>query len=324
MLKIKYLLPVLGLFLLTACAKKTIAPSLATLKPLMRLKVVDKASFPETVIYNATLYNDQRLELSGNANIDKIGNYTTMLNAREQADFIASVAKFKRGHFTFLQNPNQTFYDVIYYPLKKEISMSDAIQLPETPDMQAFVSKINDFLTYKKWLKKENAPKILSDKEASDMIVTLKVNTTPNEIIKSEKYAGIKLKAIMQTDMTSNTWLFGFAPEVKVNDAVYKIKSHPNVLGAVPNTLLIVEDNLKVYENQELIVQFKGAESIEEWVKTYAANEMKSLGQVAPDMNYWVVSYNSATLGAKEMLTRIKADPKVVEAQLNRKVSNRE
>jgi hypothetical protein len=324
MLNIKYLLPIVALFFLSACAKKVVEPSLATLKPVMRVKVVDKASFPEAILYTLTMYNDQRLEFTGYASVDKIGNYTTMMSAKNQADFIAKTSQFKKGHFTFSQASNQLFYDVLYYPLKKEISMADAIQLPETPNMTAFIAQINDLVTYKKWLKKENAPKMFSDKDAGNMIVTLKVNTLPEEITKAEKYADMQFKAIKQTDKNSNTWLFGFAPGIKTADAVYKIKSHPTVLGAIPNTLLMVDENLKVFENQELIVQFKENVNIEEWVKAYSANGMKYLERVAPDLNYWLISYNSSTLGAKEMLARIKSDTKVSEAQMNRKVSIRE
>lgn len=324
MLNIKNLLPLVALFFLSACAKKVAEPSLATLKPVMRIKVVDKSSFPEAILYTMTAYNDQRLEFTGYASVDKIGSYTTMMSAKHQAEFIAKTKQFKQGHFTFMQASNQMFYDVLYYPLKKELSMADAIQLPETPNMTAFIAQVNDLVTYKKWLKKENAPKMLSDKDAGNIIVTMKINSLPEEITKAEKYADMQFKAIKQTDKNSNTWLFGFAPGIKTVDAVYKIKSHPNVLGAIPNTLLMIDENLKIFENQELIVQFKENVNIEDWVKGYTANGMKSLERVAPDLNYWLVSYNSSTLGAKEMLSRIKSDAKVSEAQMNRKISIRE
>ncbi len=321
----KHLLPIFTLFLLVACARKTtIPPSLATLKPVGRVMVTDKSNFPDVNRYTMTLYSDQRLELTGTSGIDKIGQHTTMLSPKEKEMFIAMFAKFKRGHFTFFDDKEKFLYDVIYYPLKKELSMADAVQLPQTPDMQSFISKVNEFLTYKNWLRKTDVPSFFSGADAGNMLVTLRNGAAPSAVTTAAKYADMKFKTIIQTDKISNTWLFGFAEGIKTTDAVYKIKSHPDVLGAVPNILIDLEKNIKTFENQSLIIQFKQSVTIEDWVKTYAANGMKAGERVAPDLNYWVVTYNSSTLSAKEMIAKIKSDPKVAEAQLNRKVSVRE
>jgi hypothetical protein len=234
------------------------------------------------------------------------------------------LAKLKRGHFTYLDEKVQFLYDIIYYPLKKDVSMNDLIRVPLTPDLEVLLTSINDKLTYKKWLRKTDAPKFMSGADAGNMLVTLKVGVQPSEVINNPKFQDAKFKALIQTDKTSNTWLFGFAEGMKTSDAVYKIKSNANVMGAIPNALININENLKVFENQELIVQFNTNVNIEDWVKNYAANEMKAGEKVAPDLNYWVVSYNASTLSAKEMLAKIKQDSKVVEAQLNKKVSTRE
>jgi hypothetical protein len=320
------LLFIVPLFFLAACAKKTFTtPSLATLKPIARIMVTDKSSFPDAPRYSMTLYSDQRLEFTGFAGIDKIGQYTTMLSAKEKENFIQLIAAFKRGHFTVLEDQKKLWYDVIYYPLKKEISMGDAVQEAlQTERMSAFLGKTEDFVTYKNWLKKTEAPNFVSGKDAGNMLVTLKQGTSPNEVVKSEKYKEWKFKAVMPSDKMSNTWLFTFAEGNSTADAVYKIKSHPNVLGAIPNALIDIDGNMKSFENQQLIVQFKEKVNIDEWIKTYEMYEMKVVEKVAPDLSYWVVAFNSSTIFAKDLIAKIKQDGKVKEAQLNRRVSVRE
>lgn len=314
------------LLFFVACSKKAVVPtSLATLKPIVRIMVTDKSSFPDVVRFTMTLYSDQRLELSGVSGIDKIGQYTTMLTETERDMFIKMVSVFKRGHFTTLDESKKYWYDVIYYPLKKDLSMGDAVQEAATTEkMVTLIGKIEDFVAYKNWLKKSEAPNFMNGKDAGNMLVTLKQGASPSEIINSEKYKDIKFKAVMQTDKNSNTWLFAFAEGFKTFDAVYKVKSHPLVLGAAPNALIDINENMKAFENQQLIVQFKEAVNIDEWVKTYSMYQMKSVEKVAPDLNYWVVSFNSSTIFAKDLITKIKQDMKVKEAQLNRRVSSRD
>jgi hypothetical protein len=326
MLQHKHLLPMFLLVVLigTACSKKTQPTSLATLKPVARILVKDKSSFPDVHRYTMSLYSDQRLEFTGYTEAEKLGNYTTMFGAEEMAMFVAMTKKFGKGHFSYLDEKNKLHYDVLYYPLKKEISMSDAVVLPLTADMSAFVSKVQDIVEYKKWIKKEQAPKIMTETDAGNLLVTLRMDGKITDLVKYEKFADLKFKAIQQTDKNTNSWLMAFAPSFKTSDAVYRIKQHPDVLGAIPNSLINVSENLKAYETQELIVQFKEKVLLAEWVKPYANYDMKALEQVAPDMNYWTVSFNSTKINAKDLITRIKQDTKVTEAQMNRKVSIRE
>lgn len=320
------ILVLFSLFFISACSKKLNVPtSLATLKPIVRIMVTDKSSFPDAPRFSMTLYSDQRLELSGIAGIDKIGQYTTMLSAQERDMFIKMVADFKRGHFTSLEDKNKFWYDVIYYPLKKEVSMGDAVQEAATTErMTMLIGKIEDFVRFKNWLKKSDAPSFMSSKDAGNILVTLKAGTSPNEVASFDKFKDMKFKAMMQTDKNSNTWLFAFAEGIKTNDAVYKVKSHANVLGAAPNALIDVAENIKSFENQQLIVQFKEAVNIDEWAKSYAAYQMKAIEKVAPDLNYWVLSFNSSTIFAKDLIEKVKQDTKVKEAQLNRKASARD
>lgn len=301
-------------------------PTLATLKPVVKLKVVDKTELPEHIRYTMTLYTDQRLELTGMHDIEKIGGHTTMLTDIEYKRFMASLHELNRGHFIFDDKSAKEIisYDVVFYPLKKDMSMADGIQLPKTPKMDNFTTQLSDYLSFKKWINRDNAPKILSDKDAGNILTTLKIGTLPKAVESDPKYSELKFKAIRQTDVNTNTWLFSFGNGFSTADAVYKIKSHQNVLGAIPNTIVNKVENMKFYENQELIVQFKEKVNIDEWIKAYAQNNMKAIEQIAPDLNYWTVSYNSSTLSAKEMIARIKLDSKVSEAQINKKVSIRE
>ncbi|MFZ4544030.1 MAG: hypothetical protein ACOYOA_08285 [Saprospiraceae bacterium] len=320
----KYIPFIILIAFLSSCAKKNSPVTIATLKPIARIKLVDKSQFPEIIRYTLSYYSDQRLELTGNSGMDKIGNYTTMLSAKDNEAFNAMLKKFKRGHFTYNDSKQQLSYDVLYFPLKKEISMGDAIQLPMTPYMGLFITQVEDFIAYKNWYKKDLAPKLLSEKDAGNMMVTLKSGVKPAVVINNPKFADMKLKTVSVCDEKNNTWLFGFLPGMKTADAVYRIKSDPAVLGAIPNTIINLDENLKIYSKVEIIVQFKENIGIQDWIKTYVANDMKVIEKVAPDLNYWLLSFDDSTIAAKELITKIKSDPRVAEVQMNKKVGSRE
>lgn len=312
------------LFLLSSCARKVSVPTLATLKPVAKIKVVDQSEFPEVVKYTLSFYSDQRLELTGNSGMDKIGNYTCMLSAKDNEKFMDMLKKFKRGHFTYIDAGKKLSYDVIYFPYKKEISMGDAIQLPLTSYMSAFVTQVEDFIAYKKWLKKENAPKLLSSKDDGNMMVTLKHGVKPAAIIANPKFSDMSLKALFPTDLRTNTWLFGFAPGMKTTDAVYRIKADPAVLGAIPNSIINIEENLKTFEKVEVVVNFKARVVAEDWIKKYAAYEMKAVEKVEPDSNDWVLTFNDSLISAKALFAIISSDAMVSGVQMSQRVRTTE
>lgn len=316
-------LPILFVFVLlfTACAKKTTLPSRATLIPLARVTVTDKSSFPEAMQYAVSLYSDQRLEMNGVAGTDKIGAYTTMLSQKEMQEFQKLISVYKRGHFTYLEPTKKLWYDFIYYPLKKDISMNDAIQEGQTAKMIALTMKVEEFLNDKKWINKNDAPKLFLDVDDGTMLITLKEKVMPKDIAATEKYAPLKLKAIRQTDKRSNTWHVAFDKTLKTADAVYKVKSHPDVLGAIPNHLINITENLSVFQQKELIVQFKDKTDANDWVKQYSG--LKALKQLSTENNTWLINADEAIMPSKEWIAKIKQDIKVTEVQSNKKVSLR-
>ena len=302
-----------------SCAKKASLPTIATLKPVARIKLVDKSDFPEVLKYTLSYYSDHRLELTGNSGMDKIGNYTTMLSEKDNHVFSEMLKKFKRGHFTYNDSGRKLFYDVVYFPYKKEISMGDAIQLPLTPSMSAFLTQVEDFITYKKWLKKENAPKLLSANDDGNMMVTLKNGVKPAAVIANPKFSDLGLKVIMASDEKTNTWLFGFAPGIKTADAVYKIKADPAVLGAIPNAIINVDENLKIFQKVDIVVRFKGEPAVQDWIKKYAAYELKSVERMGSDTTAWWMTFNDSLISAKALFAMMKSDAAVAEVQISQR-----
>jgi len=309
---------------LSACSKKVLVPTLATLKPLAKIKVVDKSSFPEVVKYSLSYYSDQRLELTGNSDMDKIGNFTTMLSAKDDQKFSGMLRKFKRGHFTYNDDAKKLSYDVIYFPYKKEISMGDAIQLPMTSYMGAFLTQIEDFITWKKWLKKDSAPKLLSTKDDGNMMVTLKSGVKPATVIANPKFSDLALQALYSSDEKTNTWLFGFTAGIKTSDAVYRIKANPAVLGAIPNSIINVEENLKSSENVDIIVRFKENTAPQDWVKKYAAYQMKMVQRIETGSNEWWMTFNDSLISGKSLFAMIKSDAAVADVKINQKTRTTE
>jgi hypothetical protein len=230
--------------------------------------------------------------------------------------------KINQGH-TIYHHPTQSIsYDILYLPLKKDISMAYGKVLQNETTVVLFNSEIDDFIKYKNWYKKEDAPGIFGDIAPNELILSTKIGTDAAAIVKTlEAQYGTKI--IQNIDKTTNTWLISYT-KGSMPEVIQAFKRNNDVIGLIENMKMNVDKNMAIFGEQELIVQCKEAINLEEWVKTYAAQKMKAGRQVAPNLTYYTVSFDSSTLSAKELIVLIKKDTKVKEAQVNKKVLPRE
>ncbi len=321
MFKNSTLLPIFLLFLLSCAAPKR-EFTRADLKPVAKYYAINKAEAPQKPMYTLALYNDYRLEMQAYSGLDRTGGFTTMLNKTEYQKLEDLLKKINQGH-TVYHHPTQSIsYDILYFPLKKDISMAYGKVLPNETNVVLLNSEIDDFIKYKNWYKKEDAPAIFGEIAPNELILSAKIGTDAVAIVKTLE-AQYGTKTIKNIDKTSNTWLISYT-KGSMPEVIQAFKRNENVTGVVENMKMNVEKNMAIFGEQELIVQFSEAINLEEWVKTYTPQKMKAGRQVAPNLTYYTVSFDSSTLSAKELIALIKKDTKVKEAQVNKKVSPRE
>jgi hypothetical protein len=315
------LLSFITLFLACKPTQKAILTR-ADLKPTAKIFVLDKENMPIKPAYTFSIYNDGRIELNAYSKINKTGAFTTMLNAAEYEKFEQTIKDFKAGHLSFNHSQENLGYDIVYYPLKKDASMANPKILPISEKTATITRMIDDYVAYKNWYKKDDAPKLFGDDVPNEIIVTFKQGIKPAETVKRlETEFGTTVKR--QIDATTNTYIINYMKGEKAG-VIQAFRRQAEVTGVIENSFLRAKENLQQFENQELIVQFKQSIDINEWIKNYATQKMQFVKQVAPDMNYYVVSYYSGTLPAKDMIEMIKKDARVVDAQTNKKVLPRE
>lgn len=312
-----------SLSLFSACStSKTTEITRATLAPVVKIYAIDKEAMPNKPAYTFSLYNDQRLEFQGYSLTEKIGSFTTMMNAAEYAKFINLIKKGNEGHFAYNHPKENIGFDISYYPLKQVNTMADTKNLAQNEQTIMITSAMEDLIKYKNWYKKEDAPKIWGDVIPNEFIVTLKAGGSAVQLAKKlNTIYGSEAKTCLSP--LTHTWLVAFTKGDR--QAFWdELKKGEDVIGVAENVRMNSIKNLELFDNQELIVQFKQEVNMDEWIKTYAKNQMQKVKQIAPNMNYYVVSYNTATLPAKEMIALIKKDTKVAEAQTNKEVLPRQ
>jgi hypothetical protein len=315
------LLPISFLFLLSCAAPKR-EFTRADLKPVVKYYAINKAEAPQKPMYSMTLYNDFRLELQAYSGLDRTGAYTTMLNKMEFQRVEDLLKKINQGHTVYHHPTESISYDILYLPLKKDISMAYGKVLQNETTVVLFNSEIDDFIKYKNWYKKEDAPTIFGDVTPNELILSTKIGTDAAAIVKTlEAQYGTKI--IQNIDKSTNTWLISYT-KGSMPEVIQAFRRNDDVVGLIENMKMNVDKNMAIFGEQELIVQCKEAINLEEWVKTYAAQKMKAGRQVAPNLTYYTVSFDSSTLSAKELIALIKKDTKVKEAQVNKKVLPRE
>lgn len=315
------LLPISFLFLLSCAAPKR-EFTRADLKPVVKYYAINKAEAPQKPMYTLSLYNDFRLEMQAYSGLDRVGAFTTMLNKTEYQRVEDLLKKINQGHTVYHQPTQSISYDILYLPLKKDISMANGKVLTNETNVVLFNSEIDDFIKYKNWYKKEDAPTLFGNIAPNELILSTKIGTDAASVVKTlEAQYGTKI--IKNIDKTNNTWLISYT-KGSMPEVIQSFKRNENVVGVIENMKMNVDKNMAIFNEQELIVQFNETLNLEEWVKTYASQKMRAGRQIAPNLTYYTVIFDSSTSSAKELIALIKKDTKVKEVQVNKKVSPRE
>lgn len=92
---------------------------------------------------------------------------------------------------------------------------------------------------------------------------------------------------------------------------------------------LIKSPDYGLEENEipnEIIVQLKDDITVEEFIESQQTrfSKLTVKERVAPNLNYWVITYDPTVNGPKNMLTQFKSSDMVVEASFNKIVKTRE
>jgi hypothetical protein len=306
----------------SSCKTPQLPMTLAELNVVSKIYIMDKEAMPNRPFYTLSLYSDQRLELQSVGRIDKLGSFSTALSNKEYANLVGLMKKQNIGLHNFNHPKENVGYSISYFPLKTDISMANSKLITDASYVSEFMALIDNLVANKNWFKKEDAPMVFGEKLANQYLVSVKRDGKIEDVIKSMA-ADYGAKAVKCTDKTYNTWLVATDKGDK-NLTILEFRKNPNVMGVIENSLINKEKNIKIFNNQELIVNFNQAVKIEDWVKTYEKYKMVSERQVAPDMNFYVVSFDATMIGAQEIMALIKKDSKVAEVQTNKKVLPRE
>jgi len=84
-----------------------------------------------------------------------------------------------------------------------------------------------------------------------------------------------------------------------------------------------IEEEKPVYIKSEIIILPKPGTMLPRWFKTYEEFGLRVLKRITPNQNYWLVTYDEGKVKADKMLTMLKADGAIKEAEFNKKTSTR-
>ena len=74
----------------------------------------------------------------------------------------------------------------------------------------------------------------------------------------------------------------------------------------------------------EIIIQPKEKVNLEEWTKRYQGYEVVVVKKIAPNLSYYLITWNTSIISPDEMLLKIKSDGDVQSAEFNKKIMKRE
>jgi len=77
------------------------------------------------------------------------------------------------------------------------------------------------------------------------------------------------------------------------------------------------------YKENELILKLKKDLQADQIAKKYVKYKLTTKKQLSKSMNIWLLEYDTSTINPLEMLTMLKEDPDVIEAEFNKKISPR-
>lgn len=83
------------------------------------------------------------------------------------------------------------------------------------------------------------------------------------------------------------------------------------------------EDPQKVFENQ-LIIEPAENVSLTNWFQRYQRYDLQLIKKVAPELDYWLVSFNLKLISQKDMAKLLKSDRDLKSVEVNRPIENRD
>lgn len=77
------------------------------------------------------------------------------------------------------------------------------------------------------------------------------------------------------------------------------------------------------YILSEIIILPKPGISLPRWFRSYEEYGVRVLKKIAPNQNYWLITYDEGKIKPEEVLQMIKADEKILEAEFNKETTER-
>ena len=75
--------------------------------------------------------------------------------------------------------------------------------------------------------------------------------------------------------------------------------------------------------DSQIIIELNSNVFMAQWLRKYSQYDVQLYNRVAPDLNYWVVTFNKQKIAPEDLLKLIIADTQVKFAEFNKKTSTR-
>lgn len=79
-----------------------------------------------------------------------------------------------------------------------------------------------------------------------------------------------------------------------------------------------------VHIKNEIIIQPKVNVNMDNWVGRYQGYEVKVVKKIAPNLSYYLITWNTNIISPEEILQKIKSDMDIQSAEFNKKIMQRE
>ena len=294
------------------------------LKPMVKIFTSQRINGMIQPVFSINVFNDQRFEYQGYNGDFLIGAYSTYLNKKDYKSFQKIFKKIKQGRFIYT-NPKEMEYNIQYMPLVKSMYNAQAsAHLTQTPQTIELEVQLNQIFKNNKWVKQDIAPSPFGDNVPNEVVVTMEKTTNITEWIK--KYSGYKLNVLANVDTFTRTYTLRFdATKVSMKDMVARLdEDNLNVVGVLPNRFLNTASNKVFYAQQELIIELATpTTNPEALLDAYTKYDLKFVKRIAPNVNYYSYTFNSEKIDASMMLEKLRTNPLVKAAQINKEMTGR-
>lgn len=84
-----------------------------------------------------------------------------------------------------------------------------------------------------------------------------------------------------------------------------------------------MEDKGDIIENQ-LIIELNSNVFMAQWLRKYSQYDVQLVKQVAPDLSYWLITYNKTKIAPADIMEKLKQDKELKFVEFNKRVSPRD